>query len=649
MRNTNFHIKNEHDKVFGENNDTIEIPYSREDDEKITSHNYANVVKTGGFNSHMTHHFQVLSHLHRNDYLITDYVGGYAHKTPTTEEPNPRVEKIGKILQKNGGDTVTSIKSNPTYKRIEKEDGTIDWARDSRGNKIVDKAPTNLTVSQAFANDPIRAANKDVKLVVTRSKEGVGGMSTGKGWTSCMNLDTGCNRHYVPKDIEHGTLTAYLVRKGDEKSIDNPVGRVNLKQFIDSDTHHKIFRPESNVYGAMPASAHKAIQHWAESVYPHKEDSIYAKHSELYNDDGNSVHITGNPSTEKISKNVEHHVRNIVDAYVEKEYEHKQKHGWGLDYNVHDDVDSYMNNLPRHHQTNLAIHHLLNAQEDPNDMYDSDMSASDHIARWTHNHTKTNYSTLHDTDLMHHLNTAEENSKFGSNYDSDMLDTATHTHHKLLKEAFLRGSQEVKDKAISHMLNNAHNYWYQQMDSDHGNEIPHLHNHTSSPALIKRMYEVGRDGTIPNILPHHADMDTGSAANFLYKVGKYGDDDILHEHVNSEHYAEVGHGLQKSFHEGLNDRPDSEERQHELISELNLGSGYAARGAVKQIKDKYDLMQAHHPHGREEGHSSEGNNEIYADIANHTKHKSVIDALKSRNDTQTPEIQSAIKNNKNFK
>ena len=62
--------------------------------------------------------------------------------------------------------------------------------------------------------------------------------------------------------------------------------------------------------------------------------------------------------------------------------------------------------------------------------------------------------------------------------------------------------------------------------------------------------------------------------------------------------------------------------QHHLIGELNLGSGEA------------------------DGEHHAGTNELYSNIAYHTSIPSVHNALKTRNDTQTPEIQQAIKENK---
>ena len=644
MPTTRSDLVTTHDHVFGKGNDTIEIPYNREDDEKITSANQSSKIKTGGWEANH-HHASVFRHLHDNGYHVTDYVGGYARKK---DEPEGREEKIGKILQKTGADKLTSpVMSNPTYKRHEKEDGTIDFTRDARGNKIVDKQPKNLSIAQAFANDPVRAAKKDVKLVVTRSKEGVGGMSTGKGWTSCMNLDTGCNRHYVPHDIQQGTLTAYMVRKGDEKTLDNPVGRINLKQFVDSDSHHHIFRPENNVYGAMPKSAQDTVKQWAETMYPHKEDAVYSKHSALYNDDGNSMIITGHPEFKKIHSNIDFHVGKIIDSHNQRREEAFNKYGADeFDDTPHELVHDYLSKLPEHHKTNLIIHARLNTQDDPEDKYSDDMNSEDHIGHWAHERSVP-WAHIHDKDLMHHLNTAEENSTSGHMYDSKMLNDATYVHANLIQQAIKRGTQEVKDKAISHLLEHHGNHWYGGMNDEHDQIIPLLHKHTESPALLKKIYQVGSEGGVPNLVNDFADMNMHDRGEFAYKIGKHGDDDLVSHFVKSHDYDPSDNAIHY-FHKGLNDRPDGEEMQHKLLSELNLGPGNSKHGEIKPIADKNDMKYAIRGDHTEEGIHDYGNNELYANIAQHTKHKSVYDALKNRQDTQTDEIKDGLNANKNF-
>lgn len=644
MPDTDLWVRQAHDEVFGKGIHTQEIPYSREGEEKITSNNYSNLIKTGGWDT-IPHHTEVIKHLRNNGYHVTDYVGGYAKKN----EENAREEKIGKILSKTGADKIkTLIMSKPKYKLTQNEDGTFTHARTPNGKKILETPEKQLTVSQVFASDPIRAAKKDVKLVVTRSKEGVAGMSTGKGWQSCMNLDNGCNRHYVPHDVEQGTLTAYLVKKEDT-NFDNPVGRVNLKQFKNEEGH-RIWRPEGAIYGAV-----HAIKNWSETQYPHKEDSIYSKHTSLYNDDGNSTIITGNPSFDKLHSHITDHVSDIVDAANERRDEFINKHGFGNDYfDIQSDVDGHLGSLPKEFTNNLAIHHKLTTENNPTEMHDHDKNHHDYINHWAANR-KVDFDTLSDKDLMHHLNTAEEASDRGRMYDSETLSEATHVHSKLINEAMNRGNQELKDKVISHLVNHYdhpdNEEWYKNMDDEDYNNIPHLHYHTQNSNLLHKLYHIGKEDNIPGIVNDINDMGGNAAHDFAHRIGKYGDDDFLKEFTSKnyhEHIDNDDHHIISGFHKGLNERPDGEEMQHKLIGELNIGGGYVKNSGISPIRDESDLKHAMYKDNishREEGFEHPGNNELYANMAYYTKHQSVHNALKTRNDTQTPEIQEGIRDN----
>lgn len=647
MQDTSFSVKKIHDEVFGEGIKHQDVPYSREDEEKITSHNYSHVMNGHSYTNQ--HYSQVNNHLHRNGYEITDYVGGFAKKK---DDENAREEKIGKILTRTGANQeMTNIIGKPKYKTTTSETGNTVHARDRYGRKIIESEGKPLSIAQAFANDPIRAAKKDVKLVVTRSKEGVAGMSTGKGWNSCMNLDDGSNRHYVPKEIQNGTLTAYLVRK-DDTDFDNPVGRVNLKQF-ESSTGHKIWRPETSSYGSMPKSAVTALHHWSETRYPHHEDEIYSKNSELYNDDGKTTRVFGNPEFQKLQTHYSNHISDIMSSHSERRDEFYNKHGFhNEDDDVSSEVHSFLNSLPENHKNNLIIHSNLTQQDDTSEKYDEDKNSDDHIADWA-NRKSYDVKSLTDKELANHLKTAEDATTEDYRYDSNELSNATQTHAKLIGEAMRRGDAALKDNAIHHIVNtHKSSEWYDNMNEEDSHHIPHLHAHTKNSNLLKSLYEIGKEGTINNIISDVDDMGGNERHEFGKLIGKHGDNDFLNEfaktHYN-DHIANDHHAFISGFHKGLNERPDGEEIQHHLIGELNLGGGHTERGELKGIHDEGDLEATKNPYfpqfAYHQGSEHPGNNELYANMAYYTKHPSVHQALKTRNDTQTPEIQDAIKKN----
>lgn len=625
MPDTYHDTKRIHDKVFGDGIQNQDIPYSREDEKKLNSHNY-NEVMSGTDQS--PHYKAIRDHLHKNGYEITDYVSGFAKKKDDpsidnmtgTQRVADKEEKIGKILNRTNASTeMTNILSKPKYKVTKNEYGDMVHARDARGQKIVESEGKPLSITQAFANDPLRAAKKDVKLVVTRSKEGVAGMSTGKGWRSCMNLDDGVNKKYIPHDIRHGTLTAYLVRNGDDE-FDNPVGRVNLKQFVGIDGH-RIWRPETNVYGTMPKEATKAIQHWSETRYPHNETDIYSKKPELYDDDGKTTHIFGNPEFDKIQRHVDNQLNDLVSSH----YDNANNSGWDEGDQLHQKVEGFLNSIPQAHRNHLIIHSKLTQQDEPTDKYEADRTTDDHIANWA-GYEQFDVKSLSDHELARHLKTAEDASVDDARYDSGQLSNATDTHSDLIKEAMSRDNQGTKDNVIHHLVGNfdKNEHWYGNMNDENSHNIPHLHHHTQNSNLLHHLYHIGKEGNIPDLVSDVDDMTNTDATALGHKIGKHGDDEFLHE-LATEHYdthEDNGHrGFINGFHSGLNEREDGEERQHRLIGELNLGGGHA-------MGDHYS-----------------GPNNFYADIARRTKFPSVHHALKTRDDTQTPEIQEGIRAN----
>jgi len=71
----------------------------------------------------------------------------------------------------------------------------------------------------------------DYIMVISKSPYDIGGMTTDREWESCMNLREGGNLHFVPIDIERGTIVAYFIRAKD-KNIKAPVSRILIKPYI---------------------------------------------------------------------------------------------------------------------------------------------------------------------------------------------------------------------------------------------------------------------------------------------------------------------------------------------------------------------------------------------------------------------------------
>ena len=188
-------------------------------------------------------------------YKIVDYRKGIAKETE-----GKRQMKIGKILNQ--------------FKKT---------------NKYPEAVVDNIM--QQFANDPNRKSVRNEHFaVISRHPYDIAGMSTDRGWTSCMNLESGQYNHYVPLDIKHGSVIAYAVKSND-KNIENPVARVMIKPFLEIDKKDKdsevVFGMEDRVYGEEPAGFVNVVKNWVDEINNAKDLDDVVKlriHNELYAD-----------------------------------------------------------------------------------------------------------------------------------------------------------------------------------------------------------------------------------------------------------------------------------------------------------------------------------------------------------------------------
>jgi hypothetical protein len=88
-------------------------------------------------------------------------------------------------------------------------------------------------------------------------------MSTDRGWTSCMDLDTGSKTFYIMEDVKKGTIIAYLIKK-DDLNINNPVARVLIKPYVSEDSEEiALFRNEE-IKGETVKGFKETIDAWLE-------------------------------------------------------------------------------------------------------------------------------------------------------------------------------------------------------------------------------------------------------------------------------------------------------------------------------------------------------------------------------------------------
>ena len=126
---------------------------------------------------------------------------------------------------------------------------------------------------------------KSFYIVFSKHRYDVAGMSTGRGWTSCMNVYGGINSQYVQYDVEAGTMVAYLVRN-DDLNIKNPVARVAIKPFVNITNPDSVFyQAEQRAYGTPPAGFLDEINRLVNEVQPGKS-GMFRLIDTLYCDTG---------------------------------------------------------------------------------------------------------------------------------------------------------------------------------------------------------------------------------------------------------------------------------------------------------------------------------------------------------------------------
>jgi len=174
--------------------------------------------------------------------------------------------------------------------------------REIRIGKILNKENQSKLL-KLFTEDTDRALSKQqskYSIVICQHPYDIAGMSYGTGretWQdrSCLNVIKGVNKHYLPAEIEKGTLTVYLI-KSEDKNINAPLGRINIKPYFDvsveeyeDDVDSWIWAPDINTYGAFSDDAKKTLIDWiltwqTEEFF--EEGEVFSKVKGLYSDHG---------------------------------------------------------------------------------------------------------------------------------------------------------------------------------------------------------------------------------------------------------------------------------------------------------------------------------------------------------------------------
>lgn len=120
---------------------------------------------------------------------------------------------------------------------------------------------------------------KNISVIISRHPYDIAGASTGRSWTSCLNLEDGTDRHFI-KDYVENSLIAYLV-DSEDINISNPHGRIWINRYFNSEGDFILMN--SDGYGNVPKSFKDFVQKFVMEFNNGKADGLYcAKPSAQY-------------------------------------------------------------------------------------------------------------------------------------------------------------------------------------------------------------------------------------------------------------------------------------------------------------------------------------------------------------------------------
>lgn len=160
----------------------------------------------------------------------------------------------------------------------------------------------NKALAKKFQIDPIRNA-PDLRIVISRRPRDIITMSTGRGWSSCMEITENSYSLDLRKQmfdyVDEGALIAYLIRK-DDIEIKNPLSRVLIKPYVAQDGE-RIWRV-SKRYGIPNRYFMQSVNVWVRKNLPYKLNrKIYT--IAVYRDKTDLANISPKNITFRIAKN----------------------------------------------------------------------------------------------------------------------------------------------------------------------------------------------------------------------------------------------------------------------------------------------------------------------------------------------------------
>ena len=156
--------------------------------------------------------------------------------------------------------------------------------RDQKIGKVLTKLGKPELVNKFNADKTREGAKKsELMLVFSKHPYDIAGMSTDRGWSSCMELYTGAYKRYVKWDIKEGSFIIYLA-KSDDLNLKSPRARCVAKPYINIESKQDVvYSTGSKIYGTAPGDFITTVQELIDTIQPNKV-GVFELDSKLYCD-----------------------------------------------------------------------------------------------------------------------------------------------------------------------------------------------------------------------------------------------------------------------------------------------------------------------------------------------------------------------------
>ena len=218
--------------------------------------------------------------------------------------------------------------SGPTFKSLKQLEAEVKKNTQEKFDKLINMY-NDIPELKIFRENKA----KSYYMVFSKHAYDVGGMSTNRGWSSCMNLYGGVNKRYIQHDIEEGSFVVYLVAE-DDLNITKPTARILIKPYVNyTNADDVYYQPEENVYGTAPRQFAVNVMDLIDRIQPGKSGTFKLIDT-LYCDSKRTVTKFGDPN---IAEKVKQLIQSKRQATTVDEAKYIMVNYMGLEW---DEVDA---------------------------------------------------------------------------------------------------------------------------------------------------------------------------------------------------------------------------------------------------------------------------------------------------------------------